>query len=248
MPTIVSPEEWTTARLALLTKEKELQRLRDDLAAERRNLPWERVPPAKLENYAFVVDSSGKTQTLHDLFDGKTQLIVIHLMFGPKAENPCQSCSFWADSYNGVDEHLKHRDTSFVVVSRAPIEKIEHRKSLMNWTFKWVSQSATSTFNQDLGVSLDAGITPTVPYNYTQPIPQGETIKTASEMPGVSVFSKDPGNKESGEIYHTYSTFARGVDGLNVAYQFLDLTPKGRDEDGLAWPMAWVRRRGEYED
>ncbi|KAJ3047497.1 hypothetical protein HK097_011486 [Rhizophlyctis rosea] len=248
MPYVVTSEEWTKARIALLTKEKELQRLRDELAAERRALPWERIPPSKLETYTFTTDAANKTATLSDLFGNASQLIIVHHMWSPTDETNCPSCSFFADQYNGVDVHLKHRDTSFVVVSRAPIEKLEAMKKRMGWTFKWVSQNPTSTFNQDLGVSVDPGVTPTVPYNYTGPIPDGSTIKFAAEMPGVSVFSKDPVNKDSNEIYHTYSTFARGVDPLNVAYQLLDLTPIGRDEDRLPWTMEWVRRKDEYED
>jgi predicted dithiol-disulfide oxidoreductase (DUF899 family) len=175
---------------------------------------------------------------LADLFAGKSQLIVYHFMFAPEWEAGCKSCSFWADNFNGVAAHLKQRDTTFLAVSRAPLAKLDAFRKRMGWTFKWVS-SAGSDFNFDYAVSFkpEELAKGEVFYNY-------ETRKmTTPELPGFSVFFKD----QDGAIYHTYSCYSRGLDMLNGAYHMLDLTPKGRDEEGLSHTMAWVRLHDLYE-
>jgi predicted dithiol-disulfide oxidoreductase (DUF899 family) len=227
-PRIVSHEEWLKVRKAHLAKEKEFTRLRDELARERRELPWERVD----KDYVFEAPE-GRVK-LAELFAGRGQLIVQHFMFGPDWDEGCPSCSFWSDNFNGIDAHLAHRDTSFVLVSRAPIAKLEAYRKRMGWTLRWVS-SLGSDFNFDYGVSFkpdEAGRK----YNYDTIKPYGE------EAPGLSVFRRG----EDGAIYHTYSTYARGLDTLNGTYHLLDLTSKGRDEEGLSFPMAWVRRHDRY--
>jgi predicted dithiol-disulfide oxidoreductase (DUF899 family) len=215
-PRIVDREEWLAARKALLQKEKAFSRTRDDLARERRDLPWVRIDKA----YAF--EGPQGRLALGDLFGGKGQLLVYHFMMGPDWTEGCPSCSFWADNYNGVDVHLAHRDTALAAVSRAPLAKIEAYRKRMGWTFRWVS-SAGSDFNFDFGVSFDPA-------------------KRGDEAPGLSAFRRG----DDGAIYHTYSTYSRGLDMFNGAYQMLDLTAKGRDEEGLPWPMAWVRRHDSY--
>ena len=230
-PNVVSHDEWIEARKDLLRKEKELTRLRDELSEKRRELPWERVD----KEYVFV-GPDGR-QTLADLFEGRRQLVVCHFMFAPDWDAGCPSCSFWADSYDGNMAHLNHRDVSMVVVSRAPLEKLQAYRDRMGWSFRWLS-SGDSDFNFDHQVSFtdedeERG---EVTYNY------GSQPYFVSDLHGISVFYRD----DDGQIYHTYSTYARGVDPLNVAYQILDLTPRGRDEaDG---PMRWLRRRDEYDD
>jgi predicted dithiol-disulfide oxidoreductase (DUF899 family) len=226
-PRIVSHDEWLRARKAHLVKEKEFTRLRDELSRERRALPWERVE----KNYAF--DAAESRLTLADLFGEHGQLLVYHFMFGPDWNEGCPSCSFWADNYNGVDVHLAHRDTALVAISRAPLEKLEAYKRRMGWSFRWVS-SAPSDFNFDYGASFKPG-EQGLEYNFGTIKPYGE------ETPGISAFRRT----EDGAIYHTYSTYARGLDMLNGAYHLLDLTAKGRDEDP-AHPMSWVRRRDRY--
>ncbi len=228
-PVIGSREEWREARLRLLDKEKELNRLRDELAAERRALPW--VPVEK--GYRF--DTPGGKRSLSELFEGRSQLIVYHFMMGPDWEEGCPSCSFWADTYEGNPVHLAARDVTFVCCSRAPLDHIEAYQRRMGWTFAWVS-SAGSDFNVDFGVSF----TPQqrqdgAEYNFRVTTGMGE------EAPGLSVFARD-----GDHVYHTYSTYARGLDPLNGAYQLMDLAPRGRDEDGLDWSMAWLRRHDRY--
>jgi predicted dithiol-disulfide oxidoreductase (DUF899 family) len=228
---IVSPEEWLAARKALLAKEKEFNRLRDQLSAERRALPWVKVE----KNYVFE-GPAGK-ETLADLFAGRGQLMVYHFMLGPGWAQGCPSCSYLADHFDGAVTHLAQRDVTFVVVSRAPIAEIESFKKRMGWHFKWVSSYGTD-FNFDYQVSAKpeekkAG---KVYYNYTL----GEF--PSEERPGLSVFAKDA----SGTVFHTYSTYARGLDMIIGTYQMLDLAPKGRDEAGLPWPMAWVRHHDRY--
>ncbi len=225
---IVSHQEWLEARKAHLAKEKVFTRLRDELARERRELPWERVE----KNYVFEAPE-GRV-TLGDLFAGRGQLIVQHFMFGPDWNEGCPSCSFWSDNFSGIDVHLAHRDTSFVLVSRAPLAKLEAYRKRMGWTMRWVS-SLGNDFNFDYGVSFKSGET-SLKYNYDTIEPYGE------EAPGVSAFRRG----EDGAIYHTYSTYARGLDVLNGAYHLLDLTSKGRDEEGLSFSMAWVRRHDQY--
>ncbi len=232
-PTIVSKAEWTEARKAHLAKEKVNTRQRDELARERRNLPWVRVD----ENYVF--DAPQGKVTLADLFRGKSQLIVYHFMFGPEWAEGCPSCSLLADHMNGALPHLAARDTSLVMISRAPIGEIEAFKKRMGWQFPWVS-SFGNDFNHDFNVYFtpEEKAKGEVYYNYTmQPFP-------SDEAPGASVFYKDP---ETGEIFHTYSTFGRGLDTFVTAYVLLDLVPKGRDEDELPFSMQWVRHHDKYE-
>lgn len=225
---IVSHEDWLTASRSLLVKEKEFTRLRDELSRERRALPWERVE----KDYAF--DAPEGRVSLADLFDGHSQLLVYHLMFGPDWTEACKSCSFWADNFNGTDVHLAHRDTALVAISRAPLATLETYRKRMGWTFRWVS-SGESDFNFDYKVSSRSG-EDGVDYNFG-------TIRVGEEeMPGFSAFRRD----EDGTIFHTYSTYARGIDMLNGAYHLLDLTSKGRDEAGLPFTMSWVKRRDRY--
>ena len=232
-PKVVSQAEWLAARKELLSKEKEFTRLRDQLSRQRRELPWERVE----KEYAF--DGQNGKETLADLFGGKSQLIVYHFMFGPGWEEGCPSCSFISDHIDGSVVHLAARDVRLVVVSRAPLAQIEAFKKRMGWLFKWVS-SYGSDFNYDYQVSMtkeemEKG---RVYYNYAmQQFP-------SEERPGASAFYKDGADN----IFHTYSTYARGLDILIGAYNWLDLAPKGRDEDGLAYTMAWVRHHDKYSN
>jgi predicted dithiol-disulfide oxidoreductase (DUF899 family) len=224
-----SADEHRSARLALLAKEKELNRARDELAAERRRLPWVLVT----KDYEF--EGPDGRLTIRDLFDGRSQLIVYHFMYGPDWEEGCPSCSFWADSFNGMPVHLAHRDASLVAVSRAPLAQIEEYRRRMGWSFRWVS-SAGSDFNYDYGVSFTpeqqaAG----AEYNYRQ-------TDVGDELPGLSVFAMDG----AGQVLHTYSAYSRGLDPINSGYQLLDLAPKGRDENDLPWTMAWLRRHDSY--
>ena len=228
--TIVSHDQWVAARQRLLAKEKDFLRLRDQLSRERRELPWERVS----KPYAF--EGVNGRESLADLFDGRSQLIVYHFMFAPEWDAGCPGCSFWADSFNDVVSHLNQRDVSFVAVSRAPLRKLQAFAARMNWNFKWVS-SADCDFNFDYQVSFrpEDMARGTAVYNY-KPYEREMT-----DMPGFSVFFKD-----GAEIFYTYSTFARGLDSMNAAYQLLDLVPKGRDEAGLPFPMAWVKLHDQY--
>ena len=230
---IVSHEEWLAARQEHLRREKEFTRLRDQLSRERRELPWERVE----KNYVF--EGPNGRETLSDLFAGKSQLIVYHFMFGPDWGEGCKSCSFWADNFNGIDVHLKHRDATLIAVSRVPFDKLNDYKKRMGWSFKWVS-SFGSDFNRDYRVSFmpEDKKEGKVEYNYTM-----QTFPS-DEAPGISVFYKDAAEN----IFHTYSSYGRGLDMLNGAYHYLDLVPKGRDEDGLSYSMAWLRHRDKYED
>jgi predicted dithiol-disulfide oxidoreductase (DUF899 family) len=232
-PKVVSHPEWLAARKQLLSKEKEFTRLRDELSRQRRALPWEQV----VKQYVF--DGPNGKISFADLFDGRSQLIVYHFMLGPGWEAGCPSCSYLADHFDGATVHLANRDTTLVVISHAPMPEIEAFKNRMGWKFQWVSSFATD-FNFDFSVSFTteqmAG--GEVDYNY-------ERIKPfSSEGPGLSVFAKD----ESGQIFHTYSTYARGLDMLVGTYNFLDLVPKGRDEEGLAFTMSWVRHHDRYTE
>jgi predicted dithiol-disulfide oxidoreductase (DUF899 family) len=229
--TIVSRDQWVAARRRLLAKEKEFLRLRDQLSHERRELPWERVE----KQYAF--DGSAGTETLADLFAGRHQLIVYHFMFAPDWDAGCRGCSFWADSYNGIVPHLNQRDVTFAAVSRAPLSKLLSFAARMGWSFKWVS-AANTDFNYDYQVSFkpDDLAHGTAVYNYAR------YEESMTDKPGFSVFFRD----ERGDIFHTYSTYARGLDPMNVAFQLLDLVPKGRDEAGLPHPMSWVKLRDLY--
>lgn len=216
---VVSNERWIEARKALLAKEKEFTRMRDAISKERRKLPWERV------DKEYVFDGPGGKETLADLFDGRSQLLVYHFMYGPDWTEGCKSCSFLADHFNPAIPHLRQRDVTMVAVSRAPLEILEAFKKRMGWSFKWVS-SLGNDFNRDYQVSfteeeLEKG---DVYYNYAR---QGFP---STEAPGVSVFYKD----ENGEVFHTYSSYQRGLDMFITAYHYLDLVPKGRDEGGLS--------------
>jgi len=228
---VVSQDEWIEARKRFLAKEKEFTRRRDELSRERRELPWTRV------DKQYVFDGPSGKATLADLFAGRHQLIVQHFMFDPSWDAACKSCSFWADGYNGFFAHLEQRDLAFVAISMAPLDKITAFKQRMGWTFKWVS-SLGSDFNHDYQVTEtpEEKAKGQAYYNYRLGKPFG------GERPGISVFYRD----NDGAIYHTYSCYARGLDMLNGAYHYLDLTPKGRDEQGLSYPMAWVRRHDEY--
>jgi predicted dithiol-disulfide oxidoreductase (DUF899 family) len=230
---VVSKAEWRAARKQLLTKEKEFTRLRDELSQSRRELPWEKVD----KNYVF--DGPTGKQPLADLFDGRSQLVVYHFMFGPGWKEGCPSCSFLADTFDGARVHMAQRDITFAVVSRATLPEIEGFQKRMGWRFPWVS-SFGSDFNYDYQVSAskDELATGKVYYNYAH------TEFPSEERPGLSVFYKN----QAGEVFHTYSTYARGLDILLTAYNYIDLTPKGRDEDGLAHPMAWVRHHDRYSD
>lgn len=230
---IVSTEDWLTARKALLEDEKAFTRARDALTARRRRLPWVKVD----KPYRFQTRDG--EQSLADLFAGTSQLIVMHFMFGPDWTEGCPSCSFWADGYSGLETHLAHRDARFVAVSNTALEKIERYRNRMGWRFDWVS-SLGSDFNRDFGVSFSAEELATGPvtYNYAaQRFP-------ATEAPGLSIFHRPSDDV----IVHTYSTYARGLDMMNAAYQLMDLLPKGRDEDDLDFTMAWLRRRDQYAD
>ena len=228
---VVSREEWLEARKALLEREKAFTRERDALAAARRTLPWVEVS----EGYRF--ESEDGEVGLAELFSAMSQLVVSHFMYGPGWEAGCPSCSFWADGYDPMTVHLAARDVAFVAVSRAPLAALLAYRDRMGWRFPWVS-SRRSSFSEDFGVSFDeeALATGPVTYNYR------ETTMRSSEAPGLSVFCKD----EAGRLFHTYSCYSRGLDPMNTAYQLLDLVPRGRDEQGLPFPMTWVRRRDEY--
>ena len=213
-------------------QEKEFTRARDRLSAERRALPWVKVEKP------YVFDTPAGKKTLAELFDGKNQLIVYHFMLGPGWVEGCPSCSYLADHFDGAIVHLAHRDAAFVVVSRAPLAEIEAYKKRMGWRFGWVS-SFGNDFNFDYHVSFrEDQMGKDGDYNYERQEIDSE------EMPGASIFYKDAG----GAIFHTYSAYARGLDILIGAYNWLDLTPKGRDEAELPWTMAWVRRHDEYDD
>jgi predicted dithiol-disulfide oxidoreductase (DUF899 family) len=230
---VVSRDEWLAARKAHLAEEKELTRRRDQLAQQRRELPWVKVD----KNYVFDAPG-GEKVALADLFDGRSQLIVYHFMFDPEWSQGCKSCSFVADHYNPAVIHLAHRDVTMVTVSKAPIEKLETFRKRIGWSFKWVS-SFHNNFNRDFGVSFteEELANPHAVYNYDRkPYP----IK---ELPGISVFYKDA----AGDIFHTYSSYARGLDIFLTTYQLLDIVPKGRDEEGLPG-MAWLRHRDRYDD
>jgi predicted dithiol-disulfide oxidoreductase (DUF899 family) len=228
---IVSREEWIEARKVHLDSEKKFTAARDALSRQRRELPWVRVD----KTYAFE-GPNGK-ETLADLFGGRGQLIVYHFMFGPGWEQGCPSCSFLSDHFDGATVHLAQRDVTMVAVSRAPWPKIEAFKTRMDWRFKWVSSCGTD-FNRDFHVSFspDEVANGNAYYNYA-------IGKFASEeAPGISVFHKN----DAGEVFHTYSTYGRGLDILIGTYNLLDLTPRGRDEDALPYTMAWVRHHDRY--
>lgn len=229
---IVSREQWIAARKVHLAREKELTAARERLAEERRALPWVKVD----KEYEF--DGPDGRLRLGDLFKGRPQLVVQHVMFAPDWAAACKSCSFWADGLDRMAPHLAARDTAIAAISLAPVAKLEAFKKRMGWSFDWVS-SGGNDFNRDCGVTFSAEqiATGKPMYNF------GTTAIYGPELPGISVFYRN----EAGEIFHTYSCYARGLDMMNAAYQYLDLTPLGRHEDGLPYPMDWVRLRDEYE-
>lgn len=232
-PTVVQPPEWLAARKDLLKKEKEFTRLRDELSRQRRELPWERVEKP------YVFEGPQGKETLADLFAGRSQLLVYHFMFGPGWKEGCPSCSFLADGFDGCVIHLAHRDVTFLAISRATLPEIEAFKKRMGWQFKWVSSNGND-FNYDYHVSFPVvgQVKGKVYYNY-------ELMEFPSdEGPGTSVFYKN----DAGEVFHTYSSYARGLDSMVATYQWLDLVPKGRDEEGLTHTMAWVRHHDKYRD
>lgn len=230
-PKVVTRKEWLEARREHLKNEKKFTRLRDQLSQERRTLPWVKVESA------YLFDGPNGKESLSDLFEEKSQLIVYHFMYGPDWSEGCPSCSFWADNFNGIVIHLKHRDINLVAVSRAGLDMLDTYKKRMGWSFKWVS-SIGNDFNRDYHVSF----TP-------EEMNKGEmfynfriTNFPSEEAPGISIFYKD----DNGDIFHSYSCYSRGLDMLNTAYHYMDLTPKGRDEDKLPNSMAWLRRHDQY--
>ncbi|WP_138378947.1 DUF899 domain-containing protein [Luteithermobacter gelatinilyticus] len=232
-PKVVSHEEWVKARKDFLVKEKEFTRLRDELSRERRALPWEKV------DKTYLFDGPDGRESLADLFAGRSQLIVYHFMYGPGWEEGCKSCSFLADHFNPAIIHLNQRDVSMVAVSRAPLAKLQSFQKRMGWTFRWLS-SLENDFNQDYHVSFSADEMQQgeVYYNYKM------TNFSSSEAPGVSVFYRD----KNGAVFHTYSCYERGLDMLITAYHYLDLVPKGRDEDHFSYTMEWLRLHDSYDD
>jgi len=230
---IVSQDEWLAARKQHLIKEKEFTRLRDELSRQRRELPWVRV-----EKW-YVFDGPDGKETLAELFNGRSQLIIYHFMFGPGWEQGCPSCSLAADNIDGNVVHLAHRDVTLIAVSRAPLPQIAAFKQRMGWRFKWVS-SYGNDLNYDFHVSFtkDEMATGKMYYNYDM------AEYPREEAHGISVFAKDG----TGDVFHTYSSYARGPEALLGVYYFLDLVPKGRDEAGLPFPMAWVRHHDRYSE
>lgn len=222
-------EEWLRARQELLEREKTLTHLSDELARERQELPWVRVE----KDYRF--DVNGTQATLGDLFDGRSQLLIYHFMFGPNWTEGCPSCSLLADHFDGALPHVNERDVTLLCVSSAPLERLNEYKQRMGWRFPWVS-SLGSDFNFDFHVSFtEEEQADGAQYNFA-PI-----ARPPEELPGISAFALD-----DGAVYHTYSSYARGGDVLTGTYQLLDRAPKGRDEDNLPWTMSWVRRHDEY--
>jgi predicted dithiol-disulfide oxidoreductase (DUF899 family) len=227
---VVSQRQWLAARKKLLAKEKKFSKLRDELNLQRRKLPWVKIAKE------YVFDGPTGKVTLGDLFNGKSQLILYHFMLGPGWGEGCEHCAFWADHFDSVNIHIGQRDTAFAVVSRAPLPEIEPFKKRMGWQFKWVSSFSTD-FNSDFNVSftpeqIKRGV---LPYNYE------EFKMKIDELQGVSAFYRD----KNGDIYHTYSSYARGIDLMNTTYNFLDLTAKGRDENPEA-TQDWVRYHDQY--
>ena len=229
MHQIVDHDEWLAARKELLAKEKAFTRQRDELSRQRRELPWERVE----KQYSF--DGPNGHSTLAELFDGRSQLVVYHFMFDPSWDEGCKSCSFWADNFDPNVIHLKARDVTLVAISRAPYAKLAAYKQRMGWSFDWFSSGETD-FNFDFGVSFaPEDQEKEGAYNY------GSLVPHNADREGMSVFFK----AADGDVFHTYSAYARGIDLLNTAYNYLDLVPKGRDEE-RPHTQSWVRRHDEY--
>lgn len=230
MQHIGTREEWRAARLELLELEKEHTRRGDELARQRRALPW---VPVETD---YVFDTEQGPRTLAELFDGRSQLVVQHFMFGPDWTEGCTSCSFWADCANGTVPHLNARDVTFTLVSRGPLDALLPYRERMGWELPWAS-SAPSSFNRDFGVSLPAGADPAdAEYNY------GPWWEGSEELPGLSAFVL-----HDGVVHHTYSTYTRGIDAMNGAYALLDRAPFGRDEGDRERPMWWLRRHDAYD-
>jgi predicted dithiol-disulfide oxidoreductase (DUF899 family) len=225
---VVSHEDWIEARKAFLTREKEFARQREAIAQDRRDLPWEAVT----KEYAF--EGPDGSLTLRDLFGGSSQLVVYHFMYPPEWDAACEHCSFWADSFNGSPAHLRARDTTFAAVSRASYPQIAACQERMGWTFPWYSAGG-SDFNYDFGASFR-------PDDMEKPVYNYGAVPGFPDREGISVFY----HNDDGPIFHTYSTYARGIDPVNATYQLLDLTPKGRDEPKGGDPQFWVRRHDEY--
>ncbi|MCZ6652187.1 MAG: DUF899 domain-containing protein [Planctomycetota bacterium] len=230
---IVSREDWLVARKGLLQKEKAFTRQRDEISRKRREMPWVKVE----ETYIF--DGPDGKQSLVDLFAGKSQLIVYHFMFDPEWSEGCKSCSLLADHYNSVIVHLEQRDVTLMTISRAPLKKLLAFRERMGWTFPWVS-SLENNFNVDFHVTF----TPEERENGTAYYNYGNVPFPVAEAPGFSVFTRD----ENDSIFHTYSTYARGLDRFVGIYHLLDIAPKGRDEDADTYPMEWVRHHDRYND
>jgi predicted dithiol-disulfide oxidoreductase (DUF899 family) len=228
---IVSENDWVEARKSLLVKEKEFTVLRDQLNQQRRELPWKAV------NKEYLFEGPNGKETLTELFDGRSQLIVYHFMFDPSWDAGCPHCSFWADNFNDIIVHLNQRDVTMIVASKAPYSKLAEYETRMGWDFKWVS-----SYDSDFNFDFDVSFTPEeldkkeAFYNYNL------QDTNSPEREGVSVFCKDPAS----QVFHTYSAYARGIDMLNVAYHYLDLVPKGRDEEDHEFRQFWVRRHDEY--
>ena len=223
---VVGHGEWLESRKELLAKEKEFTRARDEVTKQRQALPWEAVEKE------YVFEGPNGKETLADLFDGRSQLIIYHFMFAPEDDAGCKSCSFWADNFNPNVIHLNARDVSFAAVSRAPFEKLDAYRRRMGWDFHWVSSGGTD-FNYDLGVAFTPEQQEEAIYNY------GSLPPRIADREGLSIFARD-----GGRIFHTYSAYARGIDLVNTAYNYLDLVPKGRDEGDRG--QSWVRRHDEY--
>jgi predicted dithiol-disulfide oxidoreductase (DUF899 family) len=231
-PVIASREDWLTARLELLQREKEHTKRKDEITEARRALPWVKLT----KNYVF--QSKDGPQDIGELFGPHSQLITYHFMFGPAWEEGCKSCSYWADSYEGLSAHLAARDIAFTAVSSAPLERLLDFKKRMGWTFNWVS-SFENGFNHDFDVGFDE----TRPNDRSRAYNFGNMPDAfMDEMHGTSVFAKD----EDGTVCHTYSTYGRGLDATNAAYAYIDLTPKGRHEPSEGNPMEWVRHHDRY--
>ena len=228
---VVSHKDWIKARTEFLKSEKEFTQAREVMAQRLRELPWEKVE----KEYVFEGEK-GKV-TLAELFEGNSQLVVYHFMFGPDWKEGCHGCSFTADHIDGPNQHLRHHDVTLICISQAPYSKLAEYKKRMGWRFPWVS-SEGSDFNYDYGVSFTPEhIERGGNYNF------GTARFGSEEAPGISVFYRD----EAGNIFHTYSCYSRGLDMMNAAYHYLDLTPLGRHEEGLPYPMDWVRLRDQYQ-
>ena len=225
---VVPHEAWVEARAALLAEEKEFTRRRDELSRHRRELPWEAVEKQ------YVFDGPDGRESLPDLFAGRNQLIVYHFMFEPDVDEGCPSCSFWADNFDPIVVHLNARDTTMVAISRAPYPALAAYRDRMGWSFKWLS-SGENDFNADFGVYFEPAHQNEQVYNY------GTLVPGRPDREGLSVFFKD----DAGTVFHTYSAYARGIDLVNTAYNYLDLVPRGRDEEG-EFSQYWVRRHDSY--